>query len=50
MVNELTFNGYSAYNLDLLYIIAIVSGISVIISKNPISYTKKILSTLSLFI
>src|SRR5256714_12771067 len=36
IVNEMTFNGYSAYNLDLLYIIAILLGILVIISKNPI--------------
>ena len=32
----MTFNGYSAVNLDLLYIIAILLGILVIISKNPI--------------
>ena len=32
----MTFNGYSVYNLDLLYIIAIVLGVLVIISKNPI--------------
>lgn len=36
IVNEITFNGYSVYNLDLLYIIAILLGILVIISKNPI--------------
>ena len=36
IVNEMTFNGYSAVNLDLLYIIAILLGIFVIISKNPI--------------
>jgi NADH-ubiquinone oxidoreductase chain 6 len=36
IVNEMTFNGYSVYNLDLLYIIAILLGILVIISKNPI--------------
>ena len=36
IVNEITFNGYSVYNLDLLYIIAIVLGVLVIISKNPI--------------
>jgi len=36
IVNEMTFNGYSVYNLDLLYIIAIVLGVLVIISKNPI--------------
>ena len=34
--NEMTFNGYSIYNLDLLYIIAILLTILVIISKNPI--------------
>ena len=36
IVNEMTFNGYSAYNLDLLYIISILLGILVIVSKNPI--------------
>jgi NADH-ubiquinone oxidoreductase chain 6 len=36
IVNEMTFNGYNAINLDLLYIIAILLGILVIISKNPI--------------
>lgn len=36
IINEMTFNGYSAYSLDLLYIIAILLGILVIISKNPI--------------
>ena len=36
IINETTFNGYSVYNLDLLYIIAIVLGVLVIISKNPI--------------
>jgi NADH-ubiquinone oxidoreductase chain 6 len=36
LVNEVTFNGYSVYNLDLLHIIAILLGILVIISKNPI--------------
>jgi NADH-ubiquinone oxidoreductase chain 6 len=36
IVNEITFNGYSIYNLDLLHIIAILFGILVIISKNPI--------------
>lgn len=35
-VNEVTFNGYSIINLYLLYIIAILLGIMVIISKNPI--------------
>ena len=32
----MTFNGYSAVNLDILYIIAILLGIFVIVSKNPI--------------
>lgn len=36
IVNEMTFSGYNIYNLDLLYIIAILLGILVIISKNPI--------------
>src|SRR6478735_12295035 len=36
IINETTFNGYSVYNLDLLHIIAILFGILVIISKNPI--------------
>jgi len=36
IVNEATFNGYSVYNLDLLHILAILFGILVIISKNPI--------------
>jgi len=36
LVNEMTFSGYSVFNLDLLYIIAILLGIFVIISKNPI--------------
>ena len=36
VINEMTFNGYSVYSLDLLYVLAIVSGIFVIISKNPI--------------
>jgi len=36
IINEMTFNGYSVYSLDLLYIIAILLGILVIISKNPI--------------
>lgn len=31
----MTFNGYNAYSLDLLYLIAILLGILVIISKNP---------------
>jgi len=36
IINEMTFNGYSIYSLDLLYIIAIFFGICVVISKNPI--------------
>ena len=36
IVNEMTFSGYSAYSLDILYVIAILLGILVIISKNPI--------------
>ena len=36
VVNEMAFNGYSVFNLDLLYIVAILLGILVIISKNPI--------------
>jgi NADH-ubiquinone oxidoreductase chain 6 len=36
IVNEMTFNGYNAYSLDLLYLVAILLGILVIISKNPI--------------
>lgn len=36
LISEITFNGYSVYNLDLLHIIAILCGILVIISKNPI--------------
>ena len=35
IVNEMTFSGYNVINLDLLYIIAILLGILVIISKNP---------------
>ena len=35
IVNEMTFSGYNVFNLDLLYIIAILLGILVIISKNP---------------
>jgi hypothetical protein len=35
LVNEMAFNGYNAYSLDLLYIVAILLGILVIISKNP---------------
>jgi NADH-ubiquinone oxidoreductase chain 6 len=36
IINEMTFNGYSVYNLDILSVIAILLGILVIISKNPI--------------
>lgn len=36
ITNEITFNGYNVYNLDLLYIIAILLGILVIVTKNPI--------------
>jgi len=36
IVNEMTFSGYSVYSLDILYLIAILLGILVIISKNPI--------------
>jgi NADH-ubiquinone oxidoreductase chain 6 len=35
IVNEMTFSGYNVYSLNLLYIIAILLGILVIISKNP---------------
>jgi NADH-ubiquinone oxidoreductase chain 6 len=36
IVNEITFNGYNDISLDLVYIIAILLGTLVIISKNPI--------------
>ena len=36
VVPEMTFSGYTVYNLDLLYIVAILLGVWVIISKNPI--------------
>lgn len=36
IVNEPTFNGYSEISLDLVYVIAILFGTLVIISKNPI--------------
>jgi len=36
IMNEMTFSGYNVVNLDLLYIIAILLGILVITSKNPI--------------
>ena len=36
IVNEQTFSGYSVITLDLIYIISILLGTLVIISKNPI--------------
>lgn len=36
IMNEYTFNGYNEVSLDILYIIAILLGTFVIISKNPI--------------
>lgn len=36
ILKEITFNGYKEVTLDLLYIIAILLGILIIISKNPI--------------
>ena len=36
IINEITFNGYNVYSLDLLYIVSILSGVLVIISKNPV--------------
>ena len=36
IVNEPTFSGYSVISLDLLYVIAILLGTLVIISKNPV--------------
>ena len=36
IVNDTTFSGYNVFTLDLLYLIAILLGILVIISKNPI--------------
>jgi len=35
-INETVFTGYSAVNLDVLYLIAVLLGIFVIVSKNPI--------------
>lgn len=35
-VSEVTFSGYSVVNLDILYVMAILLGIFVIVSKNPI--------------
>lgn len=36
IIKEVTFNGYKEINLDILYILAILFGIFIIISKNPI--------------
>ena len=36
VINESTFSGYNAISLDIIYIIAILLGTLVIISKNPI--------------
>ena len=36
IVNEMTFKGYNVVNIDLSYIIAILSGILLIIRKNPV--------------
>lgn len=36
LVNEMILSGYNVYSLDLLYLIAILLGILVIISKNPV--------------
>lgn len=36
LINEIYTNGYTHYILDILSILAIISGICVIISKNPI--------------
>lgn len=36
IVKEVTFNGYEEINLDLLYVIALLFGVLVIISKNPV--------------
>jgi len=35
IVNEVTFSGYNEFNLEIVYIFAILLGILVIISKNP---------------
>ena len=35
-INESIFSGYNEISLDLIYIIAIIFGTLVIISKNPI--------------
>jgi len=36
LLKEVTFSGYKDINLDLLYVIAILFGIFVILSKNPV--------------
>lgn len=36
IVSEITFNGYSVYNLNLIFLVAILLGILVIVVKNPI--------------
>ena len=36
IVNEPTFSGYSEISLDIVYVVAILLGTLVIISKNPI--------------
>ena len=36
IIKEISFSGYKEINLDLLYLIAILFGVLVIISKNPI--------------
>lgn len=36
LINEIYTNGYTNYVLDIISILAIISGICVIISKNPI--------------
>ena len=36
IMNESTFSGYNDLSLDIIYVIAILLGTLVIISKNPI--------------
>jgi NADH-ubiquinone oxidoreductase chain 6 len=36
LLNEIYTNGYTDYILDIISVLAVISGISVIISKNPI--------------
>jgi NADH-ubiquinone oxidoreductase chain 6 len=36
LINEIYTNGYTHYILDILSVLAVISGICVIISKNPI--------------